>query len=160
VGAPSTVPGPTGPSGATGAAGPQGATGAAGLSGVAVATVADFQGTSSESYTDLFTFGPSVAITVPASGQVLVTLTAQIDDGQSDQGLALMSFTSAGGSGNVSASDSRALKVGGGGLIQGSATYHVAGLSPGGHTFTAKYRAGVGTLTAFRHRSIIVIPLP
>jgi hypothetical protein len=95
---------------------------------------------------------------VPASGRVLVTITARLIPFQSDD--VLMSFTSVGGSGNVTASDEIALRAVNGNEVQGSATYPVVGLSPGNHTFTAKYRISGLTGAIFLRRSIIVIPLP
>jgi hypothetical protein len=113
--------------------------------------------TSSESFTDLATFGPSVTVAVPASGRVLVTLTALFEAPQ--DGAARMSFTSAGGSGNVAVDVDRSLSGLDGMILRGSATYPAAGLSPGSHTFTAKY-ASIGGQSIFADRSIIVIPLP
>lgn len=109
--------------------------------------------------------GPSVSATVPASGQVLVTVSAQVA-AQSSGGVersARMSFASSGGSGDVNADDRRALAVFTTTTTkaQGSATYLMSGLSPGSHTFTAQYRAdGGGFLASFANRSIVVIPLP
>jgi hypothetical protein len=72
-----------------------------------------------------------------------------------------MSFSSSSGSGNVTASDTRALirNLASGSFIQASATYFVTGLSAGSHTFTLEYRSSIGTAT-FLNRSITVIPMP
>jgi hypothetical protein len=155
AGAASQVTGPTGPTGGTGPTGPAGTNGA--TSNTAEAIVH----TGSIAYVDL-PGGPAVSATVPASGQVLVSLSASLFV-SSDHG-ALMSFASTGGSQNVGAEDSRSLFL----LSQSSAvstqmgaTYLVQGLSPGNHTFTAKYRTtGPGETASFTRRSIIVIPLP
>jgi len=117
----------------------------------------------STSYTDLATTGPSAAVAVPASGTVLVVVTALLEDDTASD-TAWMSFVSTGGTGNVSASDARALarehgSGAGTGGIQASAMFEVGGLSGGAHTFTAKYRVDGGTGT-FVNRSIVVIPLP
>jgi hypothetical protein len=104
-----------------------------------------------------------VTVTVPASGKVLVTVTARITPPAGATGF--VSFTSTGGSGNVTAADSIALTFNNTGLgaapLQASATFFVTGLSAGSHTFTALYRVngGLGN-TNFAERSIIVIPMP
>jgi hypothetical protein len=149
--------GPSGPPGDNGDTGPTGATGAAGTSGSAFATVAAAGTTSSTSFTDLATFGPAVTVAVPASGRVMVTLTALFEAPQA--GAARMSFISTGGGGNVTADVDRSLSGIDEMIFRGSATYPVAGLSPGSHTFTAKY-ASIGGQSIFADRSIIVIPLP
>jgi hypothetical protein len=149
IGAASQV---TGPTGRTGPAGPTGPTGPAGTSGAAKATILNSESTTSTSYTDLRTVGPSVTVAVPPSGRALVIVTAWIRGNHGS-----MSFTSTGGTGNVSATDAGSLL---GMDISGSATNLVAGLSPGSHTFTAKYRTGSDTGVVFRDRSIIVIPMP
>jgi hypothetical protein len=146
-------PGPTGPKGATGLIG---ATGPAGTNGAGAATVATLQSTSSGSYGDLATVGPSVAVTVPASGRVLVTMTSRIVP---TIAAGFMSFTSTGGTGNVFADDTRAL-IADHTSVQASATYVVNGLSPGSHTFTSKYKVCCAGDAFFEQRSIIVIPLP
>jgi hypothetical protein len=74
-----------------------------------------------------------------------------------------MSVASTGGSGNVGPDELRSLTFGSSlnGQAMMSATFVVQNLSPGTHTFTAKYRtAGAGAQADFFTRSIIVIPLP
>jgi hypothetical protein len=78
-----------------------------------------------------------------------------------------MSFDSSGGSGNVTASDSRALDLESLGAsaasvsMQSSATFMVTGLSAGSHTFTARYRkSGSSGEVDFHNRSLVVVPLP
>lgn len=141
--------GPAGTPGATGATGP------AGTSGAAQADVAPLELTSSRSFTDLTTIGPSVTVSVPASGRVLVTVTAFLGGTAST---ATMSFTSTGGSGNVTASVARSVQA----ItpMRCSATYLVSGLSTGNHTFTATYRSGDGDIVRFGDRVILVIPMP
>jgi hypothetical protein len=157
TGAGATGPtGPAGPAGPAGATGMTGATGPAGTNGAASASVAALQSTSSGSYGDLATAGPSVTVTVPASGRVLVTLTSRIIP---TIAAGFMSFTSTGGSGNVSADDARAL-IADHTTFQASASFVVTSLSPGSHTFTSKYKVCCGGDAFFERRSIIVIPLP
>jgi hypothetical protein len=101
-----------------------------------------------------------VTVTVPASGRVVVTITAHMLSLQDEIGV--MSFASTGGSGNVFASSSTGLRIlipAGKSLLM-SATFPVTGLSPGSHTFTAKYQSNGGETVLFAARSIIVIPLP
>jgi hypothetical protein len=110
TGAASQVPGPQGAIGPTGPGGTPGPTGPAGTNGAAFATILPAQAcTSNGVYADLATPGPSVIVTVPASGRVLVTLTAAIS--KPSGAFAFMSFESSGGSGDVSADDMRALSV-------------------------------------------------
>jgi hypothetical protein len=179
--------GPTGPRGETGAAstlaGPTGATGPGGPAGgvgptgpaatlAAARDEANFQaGTSSLTYTNLdgSPAGPAVTVAVPASGRVLVTISANIQNisgGEAGQG-GHMSFdsSSSGGSGDVAADDSRSLALfvlsGSAAMqIQASYTSLVTGLSPGNHTFTARYRGNGGDRAEFSQRQITVVPLP
>jgi hypothetical protein len=159
----------TGPTGRTGASGPTGATGPAGTSGTQSATDAAANFTDSTTYTNLGAAGPQVTVTVPASGRVLVTVAARIEVGPRRAGF--MSFDSSGGSGNVTADDSRALVVhsvaDASTAIQASFSSVVTNLSPGNHVFTARYRAittgcppGVCFAARFENRNITVIPLP
>jgi hypothetical protein len=75
-----------------------------------------------------------------------------------------MSFASTGASGNVGADVARSLRLlseSSAATVQMSASYIVQGLSPGSHTFVAKYRTTVaGQSVFFAFRTIIVIPLP
>jgi hypothetical protein len=159
AGAASQVTGPTGPKGTTGATGP------AGVSGTQVATVNTWEVTNSQVYGNLNTVGPSVTVAVPASGRVMVTLTARI----AGWGGCYMCFDSSGGSGNVAASDNTAFffrnsnNAGFQHEMQGSATFLVTGLSPGNHQFTARYRSEQNQFSSsasFLGRMILVTPLP
>ncbi len=158
--------GPTGAAGAAGAAGATGATGAtgtSGTSGTAGATVSASESTASLTFVDLTTVGPSVTVTVPASGNVLLTLTAEINATQGDTATFAYSTT---GACPGDATDARSLERQQGsststGYIQASATYFVTGLTPGSTTFRSCYKGTGATVTAtFTHRSIIVMPLP
>jgi hypothetical protein len=113
--------------------------------------------TNETAFTDLAgSPGPAVTVLVPASGHALVTVTAAIVAGSNDIGF--MSFDVRGGSRNVDPDPARSLRLGNTG--QASATYFVTGLSPGLHTFTARYKTDSGNDVFFDFRSIIVIPLP
>jgi hypothetical protein len=99
-------------------------------------------------------------VTIPASGNALVIVTASETNSGSSGG-AFMSFAVSGAT-TLAASDTRAFSFVNGGnqaqTVQGSATFYVTGLTAGSNTFTAKYRATVGT-ASFVNRSITVIPL-
>jgi collagen type I alpha len=156
--------GPTGASGQSGATGPTGApgpTGPAAAAGVVSQTVGPGgETTASTVFTDHATPGPTVTVAVPPSGQGLVALTATIVPNIPGAG-GEMSFVSTGGSGNVAPSDSLSLAMAGSGndYQRASGTFHLTGLSPGSHTFTAKYRT-FNSGAAFADRSLIVMPLP
>jgi hypothetical protein len=120
------------------------------------AALAAQESTTSITYTDLATVGPAVTLDVPASGRVLVSVTAGI---QTSQGGALgyMSFAMSGA--NTSAgNDATALNLLGNNFQKASATFVLSGLTPGTTTFTAKYRVTGGT-ASFQNRSIWAIPL-
>ncbi len=200
VGPPGGLPvhGPTGPAGPTGPTGPQGEGGSQGATGPEGPRGADSQvtgppgptgpataggvasdevlvgigqGTTSLEFTDLATPGPSVTVNVPASGRVLVMLSADLFH-RNESG-AIMSFASTGGDGDVGPDQRRAIfsffhhfdgtfdpqfvvDVGG----SASAAIPVSGLSPGSHTFTAKYMSLTGSFVSFRYTRMTVIPLP
>jgi hypothetical protein len=129
------------------------------------------QTTTSSTYTNLTTAGPDVPVTVPASGNVLVTLTAYLKTNSSGATDAAFMGVSTNGAcpgvatgGNLVASDTKALAREHGsssdtGAVQASATYLLTGISAGSHTFRACYRASAGTAT-FANRNLIVMPLP
>jgi hypothetical protein len=122
--------------------------------------VATSQGTASTTYTDLATAGPAVTVTIPASGKALVIVTSSETNGGSSGG-AFMGFAVSGAT-TVASSDTQAFSFVNGGnqaqTVQGSGTFYLSGLTAGSNTFTAKFRATVGTAT-FANRSITVIPL-
>lgn len=123
-------------------------------------TVATGQGTTSTSYTNLGTVGPSVSLTVPSSGEVTVNVAATVTTQPANQ-TPYMSFELS-GSNTASAADAKAAltaprtTAGPGGTL--SRTFHLTGLTPGTTTFTAKYRVSGGTASTFADRTIIVDP--
>jgi hypothetical protein len=130
-------------------------------SGIAAGRLDTPETTTSTTYTDLATTGPTATVTIGASGAALVTVTGHIQPGASNQ-TAFMSFQVSGAS-SVAANDSQALirdfgSSGGTGYIQASATFYVTGLTGGANAFTAKYKTTAGTAT-FADRNIIVHPL-
>jgi hypothetical protein len=108
--------------------------------------------------------GPSASVAVPASGRVLVTITARISPGGSNT-IGLMSFSATGSPPSNADGDTTSLstRIGSANVetaeIQASATYVVSGLTPGPATVKAYYRTSA-VLVDFRHRNIIAIPLP
>lgn len=121
--------------------------------GVGYSTVSGWESTSSNAYADL-PGGPSVEVTVPASGRVIVISTARVI---SHNGQGYMIVTPGG-------NDARALvfyALNASGEYRGSVTHVVSNLPAGPLTFTAKYRVGnPGGSVTFGDREITVIPLP
>jgi hypothetical protein len=116
--------------------------------------------TSSTTYTDLASTekGPSVELTVPASGRVLVSVTAGMV-GSTGSTSCFMGFEVL--PGPTPASDANALILAGNATQKASASFVVNGLTAGAHTFEAKYRAASAQSTCtFFNRSIFAIPLP
>ena len=158
--------GPTGPAGSTGATGVTGSTGATGptgASGLSGAKVRTSSGSANINTTFYNGGGESITVTVPASGQVLLTLTARITP--SGANVAGYMSCDISGANSSFATDSRAVIRDNGatstttGFVQGSATFMLTGLNPGNTTFTIAYRVSSGS-AAFAERSIIGIPLP
>ena len=99
--------------------------------------------------------GPAATVTVPASGNVLVTVTSSITQGSAGN-LSCMGFTIGGNA----ASDTQAL-CSDGGTQQASASFVVTGLTAGNAvTFTAKYHSSGGRTATFQNRTILAQPLP
>jgi hypothetical protein len=96
---------------------------------------------------------------VPASGRVLVAVTAGIET-TTGGGSGYMSFAMSGAN-NVPppTNNSTALNLIGNDFQKATATFVLTGLTPGSTTFTAKYRTNSGTAT-FQNRSMWGIPLP
>ena len=120
--------------------------------------VTNSESTTSTSYTDLATFGPTSTVTVASSGKVLITMTALMSNSTS-YASGYMSFQIDTNTIVTSTLDRTALRMRGDGSDQASVTRTVRNLTPGDHTFTAKYRTSAGTET-FANRSIVVIQLP
>jgi hypothetical protein len=116
--------------------------------------------TSSTSYVALTTPGPSVTVTVPASGRVLIALTAGVFT-STGGGLGFMSFTCSVVAGDCTStgSDITALNLLGNDRQKATATFVLTGLTPGPTTFTAVYRSGGPGSASFQNRSMWVAPL-
>ena len=161
--------GPKGDTGATGATGPQGAKGDTGATGPAGTEGWGYgqgpaygEATTSGWPADLATPGPSATVVVPASGKVLVTLSTLMSTDVSTDEIVM----------GISVDGTPLDQSYYGGLVwDGKSGYSSEGswtrvltLTPGTHTFGAKYgvyNTAAGTATAsFSNRQIIVIPLP
>jgi len=115
------------------------------------------QSTSSSSYTNLSTSGPSV--TVVHGPMVYVTWHASISNNSINSSYMGIQLS---GSNTFSATDDLALRhrdpTGSNGENMMSMNYLFTGLTPGTTTFQAKYRSLGGTAT-FRYRRVCVFPL-
>jgi hypothetical protein len=121
------------------------------------ATVATGQTTTSATYVDLATVGPSVTVTTGT--KALVILTTQLGN-DAALGWASMGFAVSGAT-TLAAAQATAVsgRANADFISQMSATYLVTGLTAGSNTFTAKYqRLSLGTST-FTNRVITVIDM-
>lgn len=138
--------------------------------GIVAATVTTQQTTTSTTYGDLATVGPSVTARIRSSGKCLVIISAQLAFAESSlqETGAAVSF-SASGANSIATSGTRSLNnwlsVGGpppsiGLTDQMGATFYLSGLTPGDTTFTLKYKSQVSGKTAyFSDRVLVVMPL-
>lgn len=113
-----------------------------------------FQSTTSTSYTDLATVGPSVTLTTGTKALVIVTSRiscAAVND------TGYVSFAVSGAT-SVSAIDAFAMRYAVNYALKASNAYVIAGLTAGTNTFTLKYKTGSGT-SYFDTRQIIVVNL-
>lgn len=128
------------------------------LGSTAGSTVLTNEATSSTSYTDLATVGPSVTVTTGGNAIVMVTA---LGGSNTTSDVVFMSYTVSGAT-TISASDAIGVAYSsalGNSYIQASFVAARGGLNAGSNTFTAKYRANAGTAT-FANRNITVFPLP
>lgn len=112
--------------------------------------------TTSTSYTDLTTPGPTKTVNVGASGKVLVIWGAGIYNVAASKYMGI----AVSGANTIAPSDVDALRRDGGTAFDMSGTKFIlySSLNPGNTTFTAKYKTASGTAKFFG-RSLIVIPL-
>lgn len=139
-------------------------------SGIAAGTVSTQQTTTSTTYGDLATVGPSATVTIRATGKALVIVSAQMAYAESatQETGAAVSFV-ASGANSLATSSQRSvnswLSVGGppasiGRTDQYGATFYLSGLNTGATTFTLKYKSQMAGKTAyFADRVIVVWPL-
>lgn len=133
---------------------------------IVTSTVAALESTSSATYTDLTTPGPSVTIRVKASGRVLVYVSCQtaVENKQ-----VAMSFDMAGANVAAASDDTSFLfghtvsSAGENSVIFATRLAELHGLNPGLTTFTAKYRMPLrigGSATAsFFNRNLTVFAI-
>lgn len=116
--------------------------------------------TTSSTYADLATVGPSVTADVGTSGKALVFLNVNLSNNTAG-GYSLASVAASGAT-TVAAADQHAalLKAESiGSEARLTAVRLFTGLTPGSHTFTAKYRTDSGSTSTFHRRTLVVIPL-
>lgn len=122
------------------------------------ATVATSQTTTSTSFADLATVGPTATLTTGANA--IVTLTANFTNtGTNNQCIMAYAISGATTLAATSATSASFYTQTSLNSAQLSATYLQTGLTAGSNTFTAKYAVNSGTGT-FAFRNIIVMPLP
>lgn len=114
--------------------------------------VATSQTTTSTSYTDLATVGPTVTVTTGTTALVGLYNT-NVNTGVTSS---LMSFAVSGAS-SIAANDNTAIGIAGTSGVREGGVFLFTGLTPGSNTFTAKYRVGAGTGT-YVDRRIWVMP--
>lgn len=135
--------------------------------GPQTASVAADESTSSTTYTDLTTVGPSVTVDIPTAGRVLVLwgCEARFDDNTTNGAMGAYASVALSGNNTIAASDSwrsgyyqQQLNTTSNNIEFHGAQIHVfSGLTPGNTTFTMKYRVFDGTKTArFITRTIAV----
>lgn len=122
-----------------------------------IAAVNTNQSTTSTTYADLATVGPSVTIDVPASGQVYLLISAGIESGVAG-GACYMGVALSGANVAAAADTSIIHQAAAAGYIAAAAAAVVlTGLTAGSTTFTAKYRVGSSTGN-FRNRKLVAVP--
>lgn len=122
------------------------------------ATVNTGETTSSTTYTDLATPGPTVSVTIGSTGKALVAIYASLAN--TTNNYALAGYAVSGGA-TVAAADLAALQHGSSIAIRAGATLLHTGLTAQqSHTFTMKYRKDAGAgVSDFTGRRIMVSAL-
>lgn len=125
------------------------------------ATVNTAESTGSTSYTDLTTVGPSVTVTVGASGKLMIIFGALITTVSS--GWFGVVSPQLSGANTLAAADANSVQFGSNSTAiygQVSRTIILTGLNPGSTTVTLKYKSGQSGFTwQFSFRDVTVIPL-
>ena len=131
------------------------------ITAVASASVLTSQTTTSTSYTDLATAGPSVTLTTGT--EAIVTISAILGQGV-DSGATFHAGVAVSGASTIAASDSYSLFLNGddftssSGNVSLSTTFKLTGLTAGSNTFTMKYKCSTGT-ARFENRHITVFAI-
>jgi hypothetical protein len=120
----------------------------------AAAIVATSQTTTSTTYVDLATVGPSVTVTTGPQAWVAIYNANVHSTGAAS---ALMAFEVSGAT-SIAANDNVSIGTGTTVGSRAGAKFLITGLTPGANTFTCKYRVGAGTGT-YVDRRIAVFPL-
>lgn len=118
------------------------------------AAVNTLETTTSTSYTDLTTVGPSVTLVTGTTA--IVALSAGMRHSVAD--VAYMGVAVSGAS-TIAAADTQAAEVVGTSTITGALIFKITGLTAGSNTFKARYRTPSGTAT-YQNRNITVWALP
>lgn len=119
--------------------------------------VATSETTTSTSYTDLATTGPTVTLTTGSAA--IVAIGAQIGPVSTGTNSIWMSYAVSGAS-TIAESDTNALHqigLGTTGAFRASQVHLLTTLTPGSNTFTAKYKVGAGTGT-WAARRLVILP--
>lgn len=114
------------------------------------------QTTTSTTYTDLATIGPSATVMVGQSGKVLVSWSCGLYTGAYSKfcGIALS------GANTIAPVDDESIRKDDASFtVTTSRTKLFTGLTPGSTTFTMKYRVGTASTGNFFSRNLTVIPL-
>jgi cytoskeletal protein RodZ len=122
------------------------------------ASIATRESTTSSSYTDLTTAGPSVSVTTGTTAFVwfAASQSHSLDNNETACSVAVS------GASTVAASNAwqhSADGVTAGNFVRGASFHIFTGLNPGTNTFTMKYRVGATGTASFRDREIAVLPL-
>jgi hypothetical protein len=131
------------------------------ITAVASASVLTAENTSSTTFTDLATAGPSV--TLNTGTEVLVTISAILGQG-ADAGQTIHAGVAVSGASTVSASTNYSLFLNGddfassSGNVSISTTFKLSGLTAGSNTFTMKYRCSSSS-ARFENRHITVFAI-
>ena len=134
--------------------------------GIFTANIGNSESTSSTSYVDLATVGPTVSnVYIGASGRCLVLLTSSIDSTANASSGAQISFEVSGAT-SQAPDDGKVLKLwvlnppaNIGATIQATSCIYVSGLNAGLHTFQMKYKSLLGNSVQFSGgRNLTVIP--
>ena len=118
------------------------------------AEVLTLQTTTSSTYTDLATVGPSITATTGTTALVTFTVTTDATTLGTDQGHCSPAVS---GATTVAASDNYSVVTRlGGNFITLSRTYGFTGLTAGSNVFTLKYKNGSAATSRFSNRGLVV----
>lgn len=124
------------------------------------ASIVTAESTTSDTYVNLTTVGPSVTVTTGTIAIVLFAASHSLS-GTDRAGLTSVAVS---GASSVAASDNWSILTDGvtaGNYVRSSGSHVFTGLTPGSNTFRLQYRRGAGAVTTatFQFREISVIPL-